>query len=74
MLIPVTLTVLVRCVDESTDPVLRHKRERPARELDPIHVFAPVSQELVEVCLGYRGIVGAADLRQTLGALGLRLE
>ena len=68
------LTMLVGCVDQGAEPVLRHERERPACELDAVDVFSPVAEELVKVCLGHRGVVRTTDLRQPLGAPMLGAE
>ena len=66
--------MLVSGFDEPAQPVLRHERERSPSKLDPVDIFAPVREQLVEVRLRDRGIVRPADLGEPFGARCFGLE
>ena len=66
--------MLVSGLDERAKPVLRHEREGSSGKLDPVDVFAPIREQLVNVRLRDGGIVGPADLGEPFGARCFGLE
>src|SRR5207247_1053918 len=54
--------VTVGQVDDLCERRFRHERERPAGELEGVHVLAHGLQEILQVALPHRSVVGAADL------------
>ena len=60
--------VVVAEVDELLDGLPRHQAEGAAGELQDVHVGSHRLQDVLQVALAHRRVVGAADLGHAAGA------
>lgn len=56
----------MRDLNQLRQRLLRHQRERAARELQAVHVMAHDIHHVLQVSFSVGGIVGPADLRHAM--------